>query len=143
MVLTVSRATLANPEGPDKPRALRRLKSPVSMLAIGCGGFRMSGLFDVRGEVIFITGASQGLGRQFARVLSAHGAGVALAARQTGKLKALEDEITGRGERAAAVAMDVTSTASIGEAPSGPTPTFACHLGATFANVGVKGPLAN
>src|SRR5262249_36254339 len=25
---------------------------------------------------------------------------------------------------------------------SGPTPTFASHLGATFANVGVKGPLA-
>jgi len=75
----------------------------------------MSGLFDVRGEVIFITGASQGLGRQFARVLSAHGAGVALAARQTGKLKALEDEITSKGGRAAAVAMDVTSTASIGK----------------------------
>jgi len=75
----------------------------------------MSGLFDVRGEVILITGASQGLGRQFARVLSAHGAGVALAARQTGKLKALEDEITGKGGRAAAVAMDVTSTASIGK----------------------------
>src|SRR5262249_49331573 len=27
--------------------------------------------------------------------------------------------------------------------PSGPTPTFASHLGATFANVGVTGPLAS
>ncbi len=34
----------------------------------------MSGLFDVSNEVILITGASQGLGRQFARVLAAHGA---------------------------------------------------------------------
>ncbi|MDU6495933.1 SDR family NAD(P)-dependent oxidoreductase, partial [Bradyrhizobium sp.] len=73
----------------------------------------MSDLFDVSREVILITGASQGLGRQFARVLSAHGAAVALAARQTGKLKALEDEIKAKGGRAVAVEMDVTSAASI------------------------------
>jgi 3-oxoacyl-[acyl-carrier protein] reductase len=76
----------------------------------------MSGLFDVSQEVILITGASQGLGRQFARVLSAHGAAVALAARQTGKLEALEQEIKAKGGRAAAVEMDVTSTASIAKA---------------------------
>ena len=68
----------------------------------------MSGLFDVSKEVILVTGASQGLGRQFARVLSAHGAAVALAARQTAKLKSLEDEIRAKGGRAAAVQMDVT-----------------------------------
>ena len=73
----------------------------------------MSDLFDVSREVILITGASQGLGRQFARVLSAHGAAVALAARQTGKLKALEDEIKAKGGRAVAVEMDVPSAASI------------------------------
>jgi short-subunit dehydrogenase len=50
----------------------------------------MSDLFDVKGEVILITGASQGLGRQFARVLAAHGAAVVLVARQTAKLKSLE-----------------------------------------------------
>lgn len=33
----------------------------------------MSDLFDVSKEIILVTGASQGLGRLFARVLSAHG----------------------------------------------------------------------
>ncbi len=76
----------------------------------------MPGLFDVSKEIILVTGASQGLGRQFARVLSAHGAAVALAARQTAKLKSLEDEILGQGGRAVAVQMDVTDTASIARA---------------------------
>src|SRR5437588_3923140 len=76
----------------------------------------MSDLFDVSKEIILVTGASQGLGRQFARVLSAHGAGVVLAARQTAKLKSLEDEISGQGGRAVAVQMDVTDTASIAKA---------------------------
>ena len=76
----------------------------------------MAGLFDVSKEIILVTGASQGLGRQFARVLSAHGAAIALAARQTAKLKSLEEEIRARGGRAVAVQMDVTDIASIGKA---------------------------
>ena len=76
----------------------------------------MSDLFDVSQETILVTGASQGLGRQFARVLAAHGAAVALAARQTDKLKSLEEEIRGKGGRAAAVALDVTDMSSIARA---------------------------
>src|SRR5213079_290875 len=76
----------------------------------------MPGLFDVSQEVILVTGASQGLGRQFARVLSAHGAAVVLAARQAAKLKALEDEIRTNGGRAVAVQMDVADLASISQA---------------------------
>ena len=76
----------------------------------------MSDPFNVANETILITGASQGLGRQFARVLAAHGAAVVLAARQAGKLKSLEEEIRGKGGRAAAVALDVTNTGSIAAA---------------------------
>src|ERR1700738_609248 len=76
----------------------------------------MPDLFDVSKEVILITGASQGLGREFARVLSAHGAAVVLAARQTAKLQRLEEQIQAKPSRAAAVQTDVADMASIGKA---------------------------
>ncbi|MCS3446045.1 MULTISPECIES: SDR family NAD(P)-dependent oxidoreductase [Bradyrhizobium] len=76
----------------------------------------MSDLFDVSKEIILITGASQGLGRQFARVLAAHGAAVVLAARQVAKLKSLEEEIKAKGGRAAAVQMDVAEISGIAQA---------------------------
>jgi NAD(P)-dependent dehydrogenase (short-subunit alcohol dehydrogenase family) len=76
----------------------------------------MTELFDVKKEVVLVTGASQGLGRQFARLLSSHGAAVALAARQTDKLKSLQEEIVAHGGRAVAVPMDVTDIASIASA---------------------------
>src|SRR6202158_389492 len=94
----------------------RSRKSSVSRNALSRRELVMAGLFDVSKEIILVTGASQGLGRQFARVLSAHGAAVVLAARQTAKLKSLEDEILAKGGRAVAVQMDVTDTASIATA---------------------------
>ena len=68
----------------------------------------MDQLFDVSNEIILVTGASQGLGRQFARVLAARGAAIVLAARQIDKLQSLEHEIKDGGGRAVAVRMDVT-----------------------------------
>ena len=49
---------------------LRSLNSSVSMRARLSREPAMAGLFDVSKEIILVTGASQGLGRQFARVLS-------------------------------------------------------------------------
>ncbi|MGH6902388.1 MAG: SDR family NAD(P)-dependent oxidoreductase [Geminicoccaceae bacterium] len=76
----------------------------------------MSGLFDLAGRVALVTGASQGLGRRFAKVLAGHGAAVGLAARQLDKLQELEREIAAEGGRVASVALDVTDRESIGRA---------------------------
>lgn len=73
----------------------------------------MSDRFDLSGKTVLVTGASQGLGAGFARTLAGAGAKVALGARQTGKLEALKAEIVAEGGIADAVAMDVTSAASV------------------------------
>lgn len=76
----------------------------------------MADLFDVSKEVVLVTGASQGLGRHFARLLASHSASVVLAARQVDKLESLAREIKSNGGHAAAVRMDVTDGASIVQA---------------------------
>jgi 3-oxoacyl-[acyl-carrier protein] reductase len=76
----------------------------------------MADLFDVSKEVVLVTGASQGLGRHFARLLAAHGAAVVLAARQVDKLESLASELKMNGGQAIAVRMDVTDGGSIVQA---------------------------
>jgi 3-oxoacyl-[acyl-carrier protein] reductase len=73
----------------------------------------MTDLFDLTGNVALVTGASQGLGRRFAKILAERGAHVALAARQTEKLATLKSEIEQDGGTASTVGLDVTDMASI------------------------------
>ena len=68
---------------------------------------------DLSGRVAFITGASGGLGAQFARTLSAAGAAVVLASRHVDKLKELRAELDGAGGDAHVVELDVSSHDSI------------------------------
>jgi NAD(P)-dependent dehydrogenase (short-subunit alcohol dehydrogenase family) len=68
---------------------------------------------DLSGRVAFVTGASSGLGAQFARTLSAAGAAVVLAGRRIDRLKELRAEIDGAGGDAHLVALDVTDHDSI------------------------------
>src|SRR5574343_1537926 len=65
------------------------------------------------GRVAFITGASGGLGAQFARTLARAGAAVVLASRRVERLKDLRAEIEGEGGDAHIVALDVTDVDSI------------------------------
>ncbi|MEH0164649.1 SDR family oxidoreductase [Paucibacter sp. JuS9] len=73
----------------------------------------MSYSIDLEGRVALVTGASSGLGAQFARTLAKAGAGVVLAGRRTEKLKDLRAEIESQGGDAHVVALDVTDLDSI------------------------------
>ena len=76
----------------------------------------MSYEIDLSGRVALITGASSGLGAQFARTLSKAGADVVLAGRRLDKLKELRTEIEAEGGSAHVVQMDVTDKDSIAAA---------------------------
>ena len=64
-------------------------------------------IFDLKGRVALVTGASSGLGRRFAQVLAANGAAVALVARRADRLKDLQATIEKAGGKAVAIEADV------------------------------------
>lgn len=68
----------------------------------------MSYSIDLSGRVALVTGASSGLGEQFAKTLAAAGAAVVLASRRLDKLKALRAEIESQGGDAHVIDLDVT-----------------------------------
>ncbi len=70
-------------------------------------------MFDLAGRVALVTGASSGLGAQFARALADNGAAVALVARRVERLKDLQAAIEGKGGRAIAIEADVTDRAAM------------------------------
>lgn len=73
-------------------------------------------IFDLTGEVALITGASTGLGRNFAKVLAANGAKVVVAARSVDKLESLKAEIEADGGEAIAVKLDIADREQIAPA---------------------------
>ena len=70
-------------------------------------------MFNLAGRVALVTGASSGLGQQFARALADNGAAVALVARRADRLEALRKDIEGKGGKAVAIEADVTDRAAM------------------------------
>ena len=68
---------------------------------------------DLSGRVALITGASGGLGAQFARTLAGAGAAVVLASRRVERLKELRAQIEAEGGDAHVIELDVTDQDSI------------------------------
>lgn len=64
--------------------------------------------FDLTGKVAIITGASSGLGAQFARALAQRGADVVLLARRLEKLNGVAEEIKNFGHEVLPIVCDVT-----------------------------------
>jgi NAD(P)-dependent dehydrogenase (short-subunit alcohol dehydrogenase family) len=73
----------------------------------------MSYSIDLSGRVALVTGASSGLGAQFAKTLAQAGACVVLAGRRVERLKSLRAEIEALGGDAHVVTLDVTDLDSI------------------------------
>jgi gluconate 5-dehydrogenase len=72
------------------------------------------GLFDLTGKVALVTGASSGLGAQFAKALAGQGAKIAIIARRADKLEATKKEIEDEfGVEVLALPCDVLDVARI------------------------------
>jgi NAD(P)-dependent dehydrogenase (short-subunit alcohol dehydrogenase family) len=75
-----------------------------------------AGIFDLKGRVALVTGASSGLGVRFAEVLAENGASVVLVARRAERIAALQARIEKAGGRALAVEADVCDRAAMAAA---------------------------
>ncbi len=97
----------------------------------------MTGLFDLTGRHVLVTGASGGLGRHFAGTLARAGATLTLAARREAALAETVDGL--EGAVAHAVAMDVTDRGSVerafaaAEAAHGPVTVVINNAGISHA----------
>lgn len=72
-----------------------------------------SSLFDLTGKTAIVTGASSGLGWQYALVLARAGAKVAVVARRLDRLTALAEDIAAFDGRAIPICADVTEAQSV------------------------------
>ena len=94
------------------------------------------------GQVVFITGASSGIGEALAREFARAGADLALAARRVDRLERLAADIEGLGRRALVLPCDVTVDGDLERAAARTRETLG-HIDVVVANAGfgVMGPV--
>lgn len=98
----------------------------------------MENYFDLRGRVALVTGASSGLGAQFAHALASQGADVALIARREEKLQKVKAEIAEKyGNHVEYYCLDVTDFDQIPEVVSRVEEDFG-HIDILVNNAGLS-----
>jgi len=106
----------------------------------------MTQSIDLSGRTLLITGASSGLGLEFAKAAAAAGAKLALAARRTERLVELAAQIEAAGGRAVPITMDVQDEASViagfdaAQAALGPIDSVICNAGMNSVGLAVEIP---
>ena len=73
-------------------------------------------MFDLKGRVAVISGASSGLGKQMARGFADQGADLVILARRVEKLEELKAELEQKGVKVLPIKCDVTLTEDIDNA---------------------------
>ena len=73
-------------------------------------------MFNLKGKVAVVTGASSGLGVQMAKGFAEQGADLAILARRVERLEELKKELEEKGVKVLAIKCDVTSTEDIDNA---------------------------
>ena len=81
-------------------------------------------MFNLRGRVAVITGASSGLGKQMSRAFAEQGADLVLLARRVERLEESKNELERYGVRVLPIKCDVTSTEDIDNAAKLAESTF-------------------
>ena len=84
----------------------------------------VSSMFNLKGRVAVISGASSGLGRQMATAFAEAGADLVLLARRLERLEEAKEELEKFGVRVLPIKCDVTSTSDINDAASKTESTF-------------------
>lgn len=99
-------------------------------------------MFDLTGKVAVVTGASSGLGVQFAKVLAEAGADVAIMARRVDRLESLKAQISQTGRKCEAYACDVAKEEDICSAIAAVEKDFG-KIDILVNNAGVVIPVAS
>ncbi len=73
-------------------------------------------MFNLKGRVVVVSGASSGLGAQMAKGFAGQGADLVITARRIEKLEALADEIRAMGVKCLPIQCDVTNTDDVNNA---------------------------
>lgn len=97
-------------------------------------------LFSLKGHVALVSGASSGLGVQFAQTLADAGAAVVCAARRIDRLNETVQAITEAGGQAAAIAMDVSDRDDVRRGMAAAAEPFGA-IDVLVNNAGISGTL--